>query len=169
MCNVCIYIYIYRERERCVCVYIYIYVDIHIYIYICIYRSPRSAMTPDEYAKLSASEREQRRILMESKDFGELEIAARRNLLGPPHPTGDPLYSYLRGPLGSFFLSAVFGTENCSNCPVVWSDLHPKSYKSFSPGTCGPHRYVWLITYMYFLILTFNVEIQNCGFVDQRW
>ena len=30
-------------------------------------------------------------------------------------------YSWLGGPLGSFFLFAVFGTKTCSNAPVVWS------------------------------------------------
>ena len=39
---------------------------------------------------------------------------------------------------GIFFPSAVDGTSNCRNGPAVWSDLHPKSYESFSQGTCGP-------------------------------
>ena len=40
-----------------------------------------------------------------------------------------------------FFLSVAVGANNCSDCPAVWLDLHPKSCKSFLQGTCGPHRY----------------------------
>ena len=54
-----------------------------------------------------------------------------------PFPAPSLSLSLLCGPPGSFSLFAVLGTKNCSNCPVVWSDLHPKSYEFFSQGTCG--------------------------------
>ena len=54
----------------------------------------------------------------------------------------NPANTMLGEPPGSFFLSALFGTETAAK------DLHPESSKSFSQGTCGPPSMETLDNYM---------------------
>ena len=72
----------------------------------------------------------------------------------------------LGGPLGSFFLSAGFGAEDCSNCPVVWSVWSDKILNPTNPfrgifvicSQCNTyvcvcmHMYVCIYIYIYIYI-----------------
>ena len=135
----------------CVCVIslslslsLFLYLSIHIYIYICIYIYIYIYIYQPELGGVPAFFREFRRGLGGTAIESTQQI--QHKCISTVKTSEVQLSEIHRNaklgvPLGSFFLSAAFGTKNCSNCPVVWADLHSKSCKSFSQGTCGPRRF----------------------------
>ena len=88
----------------------------------------------------------------------------------------------LGGPLGSFFLSAGFGAEDCSNCPVVWSVWSDKILNPTNPfrgifvicSQCNTyvcvcmHMYVCIYIYIYIYIHTYIHTYTHTYYISRR-